>query len=299
MATKPRNILITGAGSGIGAATARAFAASGDRVHLFDISQERLDAVSVDLDLVTMHLVDVADARQVRAAIEGIDRQFGSIDVLVSNAGIFDGLAGIQETTYELWDRIIAVNLTGAFNVIKPVSEVMIRQKSGRIITISSIAATRTSPDGLSYDASKAGLEGMTRRLAVDLGAYGITANTVAPGVISTSILPRRASSSATWRRALRWSTTKSRTRSSLRWSFLPAVAASPPRSPRPSISWPVRVRPTSTAKSSMSMAAGSPTSAVRISRDNLCRQLPPPLAQAWRKPGGPGVSDLLATAPK
>ncbi|MFU4219452.1 SDR family NAD(P)-dependent oxidoreductase [[Pseudomonas] boreopolis] len=189
MATKPRNILITGAGSGIGAATARAFAASGDRVHLFDISQERLDAISVDLDLVTTHLVDVADARQVRAAIEGIDRQFGSIDVLVSNAGIFDGLAGIQETTYELWDRIIAVNLTGAFNVIKPVSEVMIRQKSGRIITISSIAATRTSPDGLSYDASKAGLEGMTRRLAVDLGAFGITANTVAPGVISTSIL--------------------------------------------------------------------------------------------------------------
>ncbi|TDD80902.1 SDR family oxidoreductase [Saccharopolyspora karakumensis] len=188
MTSHPRNIVITGAGSGIGAAAARAFAASGDRVHLVDLSQERLDTVAADLDQVTTHRIDVSDAHEVRAAIESIDVEFGSIDVLVSNAGIFDGLAGIQETTYELWDRIISVNLTGAFNVIKPVSEVMVRQKFGRIITISSIAATRTLPDGLSYDASKAGLEGMTRRLAVDLGAYGITANTVAPGVINTSI---------------------------------------------------------------------------------------------------------------
>jgi len=189
MSVQPRNILITGAGSGIGAATARAFAESGDRVHLFDISQSRLDAVAAELDLVTTHLIDVADAQQVRKAVEKIAIEYGSIDVLVSNAGIFDGLAGIQETSYELWDRIIAVNLTGAFNVIKPASEVMIRQNSGRIITISSIAATRTAPDGLSYDTSKAGLEGMTRRLAVELGEYGITANSVAPGLIYTSIL--------------------------------------------------------------------------------------------------------------
>ena len=189
MSIQPRNIVITGAGSGIGAATVRAFAASGDRVHLFDLSKDRLETVSADLDNVTTHIVDVVDATKVRKAIEGIAEQFGSIDVLVSNAGIFDGLAGIEKTTPELWDRIIGVNLTGAFNVIKPVSEVMIRQKSGRIITISSIAATRTLPDGLSYDASKAGLEGMTRRLAVDLGGYGITANVVAPGVISTGIL--------------------------------------------------------------------------------------------------------------
>lgn len=188
MASTPRNIVITGAGSGIGAAAARAFAASGDRVHLFDLSQERLNSVAAELDQVTTHRADVVDTAAVRAAIEGIDAEFGSIDVLVSNAGVFDGLAGIQETSYELWDRIIAVNLTGAFNVIKPVWEAMIWQKSGRIITISSIAATRTSPDGLSYVAAKAGLEGMTRRLAVDLGPYGITANTVAPGVISTAI---------------------------------------------------------------------------------------------------------------
>lgn len=188
MTSEPRNIVITGAGSGIGAAVARAFATSGDRVHLFDLSQERVDAVAAGLDRVTTHHIDVADADEVRKTIESIDNDFGGIDVVVSNAGIFDGLAGIQETTYELWDRIISVNLTGAFNVIKPASEVMIRQNSGRIITVGSIAATRALPDGLAYNASKAGLEGMTRRLAVDLGAYGITANLVAPGVIDTDM---------------------------------------------------------------------------------------------------------------
>ncbi|MGE2737473.1 SDR family NAD(P)-dependent oxidoreductase [Mycolicibacterium vaccae] len=188
MTPQPRNVVITGAGSGIGAATALAFAEAGDRVHLFDLSRERLNSIADQLERVTTHQVDVVDAARIRAEIEDIDAEYGSIDVLVSNAGIFDGLAGIQETTYELWNRIIAVNLTGAFNVIKPVSEIMLRQKSGRIVTISSIAASRALPDGLSYDASKAGLEGMTRRLAVDLGRYGITANAVAPGVIDTSI---------------------------------------------------------------------------------------------------------------
>ncbi|PCM39969.1 short-chain dehydrogenase [Mammaliicoccus sciuri] len=189
MNSKKRNIVITGAGSGIGASTVNAFNKSGDVIHLIDISKERLDKTSENLNDVFTYTVDISNRNEVRTTIENIAKDYGSIDVLVSNAGIFDGLAGIQETTYELWDRIIDVNLTGAFNVIKPISEIMINQKSGRIITISSIAATRTSPDGLSYDASKAGLEGMTRRLAVDLGSYGITANAVAPGVINTSIL--------------------------------------------------------------------------------------------------------------
>ncbi|MGM3216522.1 SDR family NAD(P)-dependent oxidoreductase [Pseudomonas sp. PhalM4] len=188
MTTTPRNILITGAGSGIGAAVAKAFAESGDRVHLFDISESRLQLVAEGLEGATIHPIDVVDAVKARSAIMAINKEYGSIDVLVSNAGVFDGLAGVQETSYELWDRIIAVNLTGSFNVIKPVSEVMIKQSSGRIITVGSIAATRTMLDGLSYDASKAGLEGMTRRLALDVGKYGITANLIAPGIVDTSI---------------------------------------------------------------------------------------------------------------
>jgi len=235
-----RNIVITGAGSGIGAAAARAFSESGDRVHLFDVSQERLDDVAAELKTVKTYLIDVTDAARVREAVESIEKEFGSVDVLVSNAGIFDGLAGIEDTSYELWHKIIETNLTGAFNIIKPASEAMVRQKSGRIITISSIAATRTSPDGLSYDTSKAGLEGMTRRLAVDLGKYGITA---------PIFWPPQAKFSATWPVRTQAATTASPMRSFLRRSFPPVAPVSHQKWRPPFIFSPAKGLPTSTAR--------------------------------------------------
>lgn len=186
MASSARNIVITGAGSGIGAAVAETFSAKGDHVHLLDISESRLAEVAAKLPegLVTTHVVDVTDFAAIGSVIEGI----GQVDVLAGCAGVFDGLAGIEQTTRELWDRVIDINLTGTFNVVKPVATRMIAQQAGRIVLIGSIAASRALPDGLAYDASKAGLEGMTRRLAVDLGGYGITANLIAPGVIRTNI---------------------------------------------------------------------------------------------------------------
>jgi 3-oxoacyl-[acyl-carrier protein] reductase len=190
MMAHPRSVLVTGAGSGIGAAVAKSFADSGDRLYLADLSKERLDATAqaVGNRLVSVHQADVTDAAVVGELVAHITEESGRVDVLVSNAGVFDACAGIQDTTRALWDKIIAINLTGTFNVVKAVSGPMIRQKSGRIISIGSIAAQRAMPDGLAYCASKAGLEGMIRRLAYDLGEYGITANLVAPGVIRTSI---------------------------------------------------------------------------------------------------------------
>jgi len=122
------------------------------------------------------------------AAVVADIAKLGSVDVLAGCAGVFDGLAGVEQTTYELWNRVIDINLTGTFNVVKPVAAEMVAQKSGSIVLIGSIAGTRALPDGLAYDASKAALEGMTRRLAVDLGQYGINANLVAPGVVQTGI---------------------------------------------------------------------------------------------------------------
>jgi 3-oxoacyl-[acyl-carrier protein] reductase len=189
MPSSARNILITGAGSGIGAAVAEVFAQNGDHVHLLDISAERLDSVVAALPegRATAHVVDVTDYDRVGAVVAKV-AEAGAIDVLAGCAGVFDGLAGIEATSRELWDRVIDINLTGTFNVVKPVATQMIEQKSGRIVLIGSIAASRALPDGLAYDASKAALEGMTRRLAVDLGRYGITANLVAPGVVKTGI---------------------------------------------------------------------------------------------------------------
>jgi NAD(P)-dependent dehydrogenase (short-subunit alcohol dehydrogenase family) len=189
MPNTARNVLITGAGSGIGAAVAEVFTDNGDHAHLLDISAERLETVMASLPdgSATAHVVDVTDYDGVGAVVAKV-AEAGSIDVLAGCAGVFDGLAGIEATSRELWDRVIDINLTGTFNVVKPVATQMINQKSGSIVLIGSIAASRALPDGLAYDASKAALEGMTRRLAVDLGPHGVNANLVAPGVVKTGI---------------------------------------------------------------------------------------------------------------
>lgn len=184
-----RTVVITGAGSGIGAGIAKAFVDAGDRVHVLDISQERAAAVASELGSAAVaRRLDVTDADAVTAFVDDVRADAGSIDVLISNAGVFDSCATVQTTSHELWRRVIDINLTGAFNVIKPVAEAMIATGSGRIIGIGSIAGQRALPDGLAYCTSKAALEGMFRRLAFDVGPHGITANLIAPGVIRSSI---------------------------------------------------------------------------------------------------------------
>jgi 3-oxoacyl-[acyl-carrier protein] reductase len=159
-------------------------------VFLVDLSAERLQTVraAIGSDLAVPCELDVTDFDGLTSLVADVVGQTGRVDVLVACAGVFDGAASIQETGPELWDRVISINLTGCFNAVKAVSGPMIAQRSGRIITMSSIAGSRAFPDGVAYDASKAGIEGMTRRLAVDLGPHGITANAVAPGVIRTNI---------------------------------------------------------------------------------------------------------------
>jgi NAD(P)-dependent dehydrogenase (short-subunit alcohol dehydrogenase family) len=182
-----RTVAVTGAGSGIGRAIAAAFAAEGDRVHVCDISAPRLEATLGRLPGASGAVVDVADAAALRAFLEDAADGTG-LDVLVNCAGIFDGYAGIEETSKDLWDRIIDINLTGAFNGCKIAAELMRRNGAGRIINIGSIASFSGGADGLAYTASKAGLLGLTRRLAFDVGPHGITANVICPGTIATDI---------------------------------------------------------------------------------------------------------------
>jgi 3-oxoacyl-[acyl-carrier protein] reductase len=185
-----RTVIITGAGSGIGAGIAEAFAKTDDNLHLIDISQERLEQTAQALggDRVTLHVGDVTVAAAMEAIVASVKARDGRVDVLVSNAGVFDSCAGILETSPALWEKVIGINLTGTFNIVKPVAQTMVEQGRGRIITIGSVAGQRALPDGVAYCASKAALEGMTRRLAFDLGQHNITANVIAPGVIRSSI---------------------------------------------------------------------------------------------------------------
>lgn len=186
-----RTVAITGAGSGIGQAIAKAFVDEGYEVFASDISQSRLDATADELgNPATLHLraVDVSDYDAVDAFVEEAAGLTGRLDAMVSSAGVFDGYADVQETTPELWQKIVGINLNGAFFSARAAAQRMIAQRSGRIITIGSVAGQRGAADGISYVASKAGIEGMNRRLAIDVGPHNVTANVVAPGVIRTSL---------------------------------------------------------------------------------------------------------------
>jgi NAD(P)-dependent dehydrogenase (short-subunit alcohol dehydrogenase family) len=182
---------LTGAGSGIGKAVAEALASSGAKLALCDISRERLEATRAALGAendVYTEVVDVADHAAVEAFVRQAAGRLGRLDVMVNNAGVFDGYAGIAETTPELWHRVIDINLTGCFNGCKAAFALMAAQGGGRIINMSSVAAFRGAADGIAYTASKAGIVGLTRRLAVDAGPFGITVNAICPGVVQTDI---------------------------------------------------------------------------------------------------------------
>lgn len=186
-----KTVAITGAGSGIGRGITEAFVAAGYLVSASDISSARLEETSELLgspeNLHTL-AVDVSDYSSVEKLVSEAASSTGRLDVMVNCAGVFDGYADVLETSPELWAKVIGINLTGSYYGCRAAATAMIPQGSGRIITIGSVAGQRGAADGISYVASKAGIEGMNRRLAIDVGAHGITANVVAPGVIRTAL---------------------------------------------------------------------------------------------------------------
>ena len=189
-----RSVAVTGGGSGIGRAIALAFAGAGHPVHVGDISRARADETVASAGRIggplRAHGLDVTDMAAVDAFTRAADEdpESDGLGVFVNCAGVFDGYAGIDETSPELWRRIIDVNLMGCFHGCKCSARVLAARGGGRIINVGSVAGRHGGADGLAYAASKAGIEGMTRRLAIDLGRQNITANVIAPGVISTNI---------------------------------------------------------------------------------------------------------------
>lgn len=175
-----RVVLVTGGNRGIGLATARAFAANGDQVMIGHRAGTSID----DLVGVTC---DVADTASVNSAFDEIEKDYGPVEVLVSNAGITrDGL--LMRMSDEDIDDVINTNLTGAFRVARRAAKTMLRQRRGRIIVISSVMAMRGQVGQTNYAASKAGLIGLARSLARELGSRGITSNVVAPGFVDTDM---------------------------------------------------------------------------------------------------------------
>lgn len=188
-----KTAVITGSARGIGASIALRLAQDGFNVYLNDISEkafenndilDRCRAFGVEADYI---VADVSSHEQCGEMIKKIKEKSGTIDVIVNNAGITrDGL--MARMPEEQYDLVIAVNQKSVFNMMKFGGSVMIRQRSGRIINVASVAGLYGNPGQINYSASKAAVIGMTKTGAKELGARGITVNAIAPGFIRTAM---------------------------------------------------------------------------------------------------------------
>lgn len=187
-------VLVTGAGSGLGEATARAFARAGCAVACVDINREAAGRVSNELEAQGSKSLatrcDVSDASSVQNAVQLTSTRFGRLDILVNCAAI-DHTLSIEEMTIEQWDQVMAVNLRGPFLLAKAALPHMRAQRSGHIINIASTAATRAWANAAAYHASKWGLRGFSRALGVEGRPYGIRVTTIIPGGMRTHFFDR------------------------------------------------------------------------------------------------------------
>jgi NAD(P)-dependent dehydrogenase (short-subunit alcohol dehydrogenase family) len=186
--------LITGAGSGIGQATARLFAAEGARVVVADVDDKGAKATVASIrknggDAIAEH-VDVTDEQDTVALAARVDKRFARIDVLFNNAGI-SGVGDVLETEPDLFDRVMRVNVRGVYLTSRAVVPYMIKRRSGSIINMSSCIAEIGLARRVSYAASKGAVLSMTKSMQVDLAPHGIRVNALLPGTILTPFVER------------------------------------------------------------------------------------------------------------
>jgi 2-hydroxycyclohexanecarboxyl-CoA dehydrogenase len=187
MRLEGRIALVTGGGSGIGAATCRRLAAEGAQVAVTDVNVDGARAVAEEISGAPFEL-DVRSAGSALAAVAAAESELGPLDLLVNNAG-YDEFSFFTNTDEGLWDRVLAVNLRGVIAVTHAVLPGMQERRSGRIVNVASEAGRVGSHGSSIYSAAKAGVIGLTKALARENARYGITCNAVAPGPIETPLL--------------------------------------------------------------------------------------------------------------
>jgi len=190
-------VWMTGAGTGIGKAGALMFAQEGAAVALIGRRRDKLDEVAAEIQAIggkaAVEALDVADRKKVGEAGERLLKRLGRVDILVNNAGLNVVNRRLNEITAEDWDYILAVNLTGAFNMVQAAMPTMRNQQDGLIINIASTAAKRVSGvAGIAYSASKFGMLGMSLSLTQEAWKFGIRACCLCPDDVNTPIMARR-----------------------------------------------------------------------------------------------------------
>lgn len=192
MRLKNKVTMITGAGAGIGEATAYKFAQEGAKLVLCDVNQEAIDKV---VNVIKAQggeaigfVMNVTDRSQIAAVVEKVKAHYSRLDILINNAGIVAD-AQLSKMSDETFDRVIDIDLKGVYNCTRAVVNMMIEQKSGVILNASSVVGVYGNFGQTNYAAAKAGLIAFVKTWAKELGKYGIRANAVCPGFVSTSIL--------------------------------------------------------------------------------------------------------------
>src|SRR5437868_8414604 len=187
-----RSALITGGGRGIGRAIALAFARDGARIAVAGRTIEPLQEVASEIGNGSIALVcDVSDPESVTRMFTEIRERFGDPDILVNNAGIAES-ATLVNTTDELWRRHLAINLSGTFYCTRAALPTMLKSGWGRVINIASIAGKTGAPYIAAYSASKHGVLGLTRSVALEVATSGVTVNAICPGYVDTDMVTRR-----------------------------------------------------------------------------------------------------------
>lgn len=195
-----KRVVVTGAASGIGLATARQLASAGATLAILDWNGDALAAVAGELstasskgaDSVQHYSVDVSDETQMDAAFASVIEAWGGIDILVHVAGIMrEQMSDIRDITFESWQKVVAVNLSGAFLASRAVSRVMIPAGEGTIILVGSPAGVTGSSGSIPYGASKGGLNGLAMTLQRHLGAHGIRVHNFLPGSVETPLFTK------------------------------------------------------------------------------------------------------------
>jgi len=184
-----KNVLITGASGGIGSSIAKKMHGLGATITISGTREEKLKELASELGNKNVHIItcDLSDSDSIEKLAKDAEKKMSSIDILINNAGITkDSLA--MRMSKEDWLNVLNINLTSVFTLSKACMRGMMKKRNGRIINISSVVGTSGNPGQANYVAAKAGLDGLTKTLAIELASRNITVNSIAPGFISTAM---------------------------------------------------------------------------------------------------------------